>query len=182
MMRRPLFLWQKPVKLLLQHYPEHARFPQALISVRHQMLYLVKNLHLLEAYSVSTSRFGVGSMLDSRKTPLGAHYVAVKAGYGEALMTRFVGRVRHGTATVNPLATISREDAVCTRILWLSGLEYRRNRGRFFDTMCRYIYIHGTIDEKRIGQPSSCGCIRMNNAEVCEVFDVLMVNSLVYIL
>ncbi len=181
-MRRPPFSWQKFAKLLIKHYPQYARFPQALVSIRYQTIYLIENLCLIAAYPVSTSRFGTGSILHSCWTPLGMHYVAAKIGDRAPLMTCFVGRVRRGTAKVNPLATVSSEDTICTRILWLAGLEYRRNQGHFLDTMHRYIYIHGTVDEQRIGRVASCGCVRMSNIEVCKVFDILSVNSLVYIL
>jgi lipoprotein-anchoring transpeptidase ErfK/SrfK len=50
-----------------------------------------------------------------------------------------------------------------------------------YDTYARYIYIHGTSDEKRIGQPVSAGCIRMRNADVIELFDQVLVNDLVVI-
>jgi lipoprotein-anchoring transpeptidase ErfK/SrfK len=49
------------------------------------------------------------------------------------------------------------------------------------DTWSRYIYIHGTSDEKRIGEPVSAGCVRMKNADVIELFDEVLVNDLVII-
>jgi lipoprotein-anchoring transpeptidase ErfK/SrfK len=47
--------------------------------------------------------------------------------------------------------------------------------------MQRYIYIHGTHDEERIGQPVSHGCIRMTNADVVELFDLVKVGESVII-
>ncbi|MCK5091314.1 MAG: L,D-transpeptidase, partial [Gammaproteobacteria bacterium] len=46
----------------------------------------------------------------------------------------------------------------------------------------RYIYIHGTAEEGRIGRPASQGCIRMRNADVIELFDLLDVGTLVNII
>ncbi len=36
--------------------------------------------------------------------------------------------------------------------------------------MDRYIYIHGTNQEHLLGQPASCGCIRMANTDVIDLF------------
>jgi lipoprotein-anchoring transpeptidase ErfK/SrfK len=75
-------------------------------------------------------------------------------------------------------------DWILTRILWLSGLERGRNRGRntegqVVDTMRRYIYIHGCPDDEGIGAPASHGCIRMRNADVMRLFDLAPVGTTV---
>jgi lipoprotein-anchoring transpeptidase ErfK/SrfK len=68
------------------------------------------------------------------------------------------------------------EDLVMSRILWLDGLdEHNAN------TRERYIYIHGTKHESRIGNPDSYGCIRMRNADVVELFDLVDHDTLVTI-
>ena len=60
------------------------------------------------------------------------------------------------------------EDLVMSRILWLDGLdEHNAN------TRDRFIYIHGTKHEDKIGTPASCGCVRMRNADVIELFDLV---------
>ena len=60
------------------------------------------------------------------------------------------------------------DDLVMSRILWLHGLdEHNAN------TRDRFIYIHGTKHETKIGSPDSCGCIRMRNADVVELFDLV---------
>jgi hypothetical protein len=53
-----------------------------------------------------------------------------------------------------------------TRILWLDGRE-SHNRNSFG----RFIYIHGTPEERNIGQPVSYGCIRMRSRDVVTLFD-----------
>lgn len=180
--RRPSFPWYRIVRMMVRHYPRGAGLPQALVSISDQTIYLVRRFHLLASYPISTSRFGTGTIWHSYRTPLGVHCVAQKIGAASSLLTRFKARRRQGKAKLNPLPTISSEDAVCTRILWLDGLENRYNRNGFLDSLRRCIYIHGTIDEKRIGRPSSLGCIRMRNTDVCRVFDLLENNSLVCIL
>ncbi len=68
------------------------------------------------------------------------------------------------------------EDLILTRILWLDGLDPENA-----NTYDRYIYIHGTIHEDRIGQPASHGCIRMREADLLALFDLVEVNTPVVI-
>ena len=75
----------------------------------------------------------------------------------------------------------SDEDVITTRILWLEGLETGVNQGGQYDSLDRYIYIHGTSDEAHIGQPASIGCIRMKNEEVIDLFNRVEEGSLVLI-
>jgi lipoprotein-anchoring transpeptidase ErfK/SrfK len=39
--------------------------------------------------------------------------------------------------------------------------------------MRRYIYIHGTPDSTPLGKPGSHGCVRMHNADLLELFDLV---------
>jgi lipoprotein-anchoring transpeptidase ErfK/SrfK len=68
------------------------------------------------------------------------------------------------------------EDLVMSRILWLDGLDDHNA-----NTRERFIYIHGTKHEGKIGTPASCGCIRMRNADVVELFDLVNHNTSVII-
>ena len=132
------------------------------ISVRKQRLTLKSGRKKLAEYPVSTSRFGLGSKEGSFKTPTGKFHVADKIGAGMPLGTVFKSR-RPVKATKKALRE---EDLVMTRILWLDGLE-RRNA----NTHDRYIYIHGTNHEEKIGLPDSHGCVRMKNADIVELFE-----------
>jgi lipoprotein-anchoring transpeptidase ErfK/SrfK len=60
------------------------------------------------------------------------------------------------------------EDFVTSRILWLDGIDERNA-----NTRERFIYIHGTKHEDKIGDPASRGCVRMRNADVIELFDLV---------
>ena len=44
-------------------------------------------------------------------------------------------------------------------------------KGFLVDSLKRLIYIHGTNDEERLGEPSSKGCIRLSNNDVITLFD-----------
>jgi L,D-transpeptidase YbiS len=138
------------------------------ISVRKQLLTLRSGRKKLAEYPVSTSRFGLGTKEGSFKTPTGRFRVAEKIGEGMPIGTVFKSR-----RPIKPTKKLLRAaDLVMTRILWLDGLE-RRNA----NTQARYVYIHGTNHEESIGIAASEGCVRMNNADVAELFDLVTVDT-----
>lgn len=130
-------------------------------------------------YSVSTAVAGVGNRLDSYKTPFGIHRVKQKVGGGEP--SGMVFKARQPTGRISSQIDNQDEDEITSRILWLDGMEKGTNLDGVYDTFSRYIYIHGTSDEKRIGQVVSHGCIRMKNQDVIELFDDVLINDLVFI-
>jgi L,D-transpeptidase YbiS len=135
---------------------------QIRIHVPSQTLDLLDPSGLLRRYAISTSKFGLGSEPGSHKTPTGRFRVAEKIGDGAEPGEIFVSRVatgRHGTEE-DP------HDHVQTRILWLDGLEPENA-----NTHSRYIYIHGTNAESKLGTPASMGCIRMSNLDVIDLYD-----------
>lgn len=94
----------------------------------------------------------------------------------------FAGRRATGAICTPEMVRAEPEkDWVLSRILWLRGLERGKNRLGDADTMRRYIYIHGTPDEASIDTPASHGCIRMRNADVIELFDLVEPGTLVEI-
>ena len=73
-----------------------------------------------------------------------------------------IGRVFYGQiANIYEDTTSSKTDDITSRIPWLNGLEEGVNKGDGIDSYQRYIYIHGTSEEGKIGSPASHGCIRM---------------------
>ncbi len=134
------------------------------ISIHDQRLTLKEGESLISTYPVSTSRFGIGTEEGSMKTPIGRFRVAEKIGGNMPSGTIFRSRVPLNPE--DPLPTT--EDLVMSRILWLDGVdEHNAN------TRDRFIYIHGTKHEDKIGSPVSHGCIRMRNADVMELFDLV---------
>lgn len=128
---------------------------------------------LLRRYPVSTGANGAGEEGGSYCTPRGRHVVRAKIGAGQPANTVFVGRRPTGEIWTPELgARHPGRDWILTRILWLSGCEPGYNRLGSCDTMRRYIYIHGTPDETRM-EPGSHGCVRMRNADVTELFDLV---------
>ena len=134
------------------------------ISVRAQELTLKRGRKKLATYPVSTSRFGLGSEEGSMKTPTGRFRIEEKIGDGMPLGTVFKSR-RPVKATKKLLRE---EDLIMTRILWLNGRDARNA-----NTHERFIYIHGTNHEEKIGEPASHGCIRMRNADLLELFELV---------
>lgn len=139
--------------------------PRIEVCIGNQALSLFEGNRQLRCWPCSTSKFGIGFLPGSYKTPLGAFTVKEKHGDGAPLGTIFksrqaVGQWQPGMQTD--------EDLVLTRILWLDGLEPRNN-----NTFGRYIYIHGTNDEAGVGRPGSHGCIRMKNRDVAELFGLV---------
>ena len=131
------------------------------------------------SYPVSTAKNGMGNRVDSYMTPFGIHRIRQKIGGGQPKGMVFEARQAIGKIA-DDLDTRDR-DEITSRILWLDGLEEGLNRNGDCDSFARYIYIHGTSDEKRIGEPVSAGCIRMKNDDAIELFDQVLVNDLVFI-
>jgi lipoprotein-anchoring transpeptidase ErfK/SrfK len=138
--------------------------PSIQISVAGQTLTLVAADGARRQYPVSTSRFGLGATHGSFKTPLGRFEIAQKIGGGAPLGAVFKSRIPTGR-TGDPSDP---DDLIQTRILWLHGLDPENA-----NTFDRYIYIHGTNHEAEIGSAASHGCIRMRNADVAELFELV---------
>lgn len=148
-------------------------------STRQQLHWIDIQSENNRSYPISTAANGMGNRVDSYKTPLGIHRVRQKIGGGQPRGMVFEAREPTGKIVRN---LDNRErDEITSRILWLDGLERGVNCDGDCDTFSRYIYIHGTSDEKRIGEPVSAGCIRMKNDDVIELFEDIMVNDLVLI-
>jgi lipoprotein-anchoring transpeptidase ErfK/SrfK len=142
------------------------------IDLGRQALLLFEDGQPVREYSVSTAYNGPGEILGSGCTPRGLHQVRARVGQGAAPNTVFVGRRPTGEVYSPELrAKFPGRDWILTRILWLSGLEPGVNRLGNVDTMRRYVYIHGSPDDVKMGVPGSHGCIRMRNADVVELFD-----------
>jgi lipoprotein-anchoring transpeptidase ErfK/SrfK len=124
----------------------------------------------------------VGEESGSYCTPRGQHIIRAKIGAGQAPGTVFVRRRPTGEIYTPQLGKQHPgRDWILTRILWLSGCEVGYNRLGSCDTMRRYIYIHGTPDSTALGSPGSRGCVRMRNADLIELFDLVRVGTPVHI-
>ena len=138
---------------------------EVIVSVPDQRMALLQDGAPLATYPVSTSKFGLGDLPGTSWTPLGKLEIAKKIGAGAPSGAAF--KDRRLTGEIVPPDAPGR-DIIVTRILWLKGEE--RQNARAYS---RYIYIHGTPEERNIGLPVSYGCIRMRSRDVIELFDTV---------
>ena len=144
-----------------------------LISAADQKMAIYRDGVPIRTFRVSTSKFGLGDRPGSYATPTGLLRVKKKIGENVKEGTVFKGR--------NPTGEVLKVDApgrdpIVTRIMWLEGLE-ESNKNAFK----RYIYIHGTPEERNIGRPVSYGCIRMRSRDIVELFDDTEINTRIFI-
>lgn len=133
------------------------------VSVADQKMALYENGAPVRVYGVSTSKFGVGDSPSSNCTPIGKMRIAKKIGNG--LPPGMVFKSRHPTGEILRPNAPGR-DPIVTRIMWLGGSEPKTR-----NAYSRFIYIHGTPEERNIGRPASYGCIRMRSMDVIDLFN-----------
>ena len=141
------------------------------VSISKQRLDLVENGTSIRSFSVSTSLNPPSNKQDSGGTPRGLHRIFHKVGDGTPIGEVFKGRVSTGKRYWELSKDEQKPNLITTRILWLEGLESGFNSGEGCDSFARYIYIHGTNHEDRIGQPASAGCVQLLNDEMLELFN-----------
>lgn len=134
-----------------------------LVSVRDQRMLLVRDGKPVKSYTISTSKFGLGSQPGSNRTPLGRMEVAKKIGKGQPKGMVFKSRRPTGEI-LKPNAP--GRDPIVSRIMWLNGKDWHNK-----NTFRRLIYIHGTPEEWRLGRPASYGCIRMGMKDVVDLYN-----------
>ncbi len=152
--------------------------PYLVVSVEAQTLFVCREDTIVERYDCSTSRFGNGNRENSLKTPLGIHRIREKFGAGAPPGRVFRDREDTGEDWDHKQ---NGDNLILTRILRLEGLEEGINKGAGVDSYERYIYIHGTGREDRIGTPLSHGCVCLRNLDVVRLFDTVTEGTIVYI-
>jgi len=135
------------------------------VSIDDQLLRVFQGDRLLRSFPVSTAAKGVGCQAGSHRTPTGNFRLAEKIGAGEQVGTIFHARQPVGIWNRD---IISDDDLILSRIIRIEGLD--ADNANTFD---RYIYLHGTNQEDLIGTPASEGCIRLSNADMLELFDLV---------
>jgi hypothetical protein len=129
-------------------------------------------------YAVSTAKDGFAECsVEHHTTPIGLHVIYDKQGSGLAEGTVLESRLDSGligeisTDAAHPVSA-----SVTTRALILSGREPRNN-----ETYEYQIYMHGTTREYSLGEQDSSGCIRLRNRAVMELFDLVPMDTPVFI-
>ena len=144
------------------------------VSLATQRLDLLDDDTPICSYQVSTAANGAGEQAASYCTPRGRHRIRAKIGAGLPLGAVLRGRRPTGEICDDAAWRADpQRDWILTRILWLCGEERGFNRGGSVDTFRRYIYLHGTPDAVDLSLPGSRGCIRMRNADIVELFELV---------
>lgn len=143
------------------------------VSVKDQKLGIYSEGKLTKQYVISTSKFGIGDQKGSNRTPLGKCEVIAKIGQGLPAGAVLKSRRWNGEV-LKPNAP--GRDPIVSRILWLRGME-TSNKNMFN----RFIYIHGTPEENRLGKPASYGCVRMGMKDVVDLFNTVNIGAKVVI-
>lgn len=146
---------------------------EIVISVKNQTMTVLEGRTRKAEFPVSTSKFGLGDTFRSFRTPTGVFSIERKV--GDNLPSGAVLKGLHFTGEVLRPDAVGR-DPIITRVLCLRGLS-----GSNRNSAARGIYIHGTPEEKKIGQPASYGCIRMRSHDVIALFNTVAVGTLVTI-
>ena len=142
------------------------------ISIEQQTLQLNDDHTLINEYIISSAKNGIGSTEGSYCTPIGKFFVDEKHGYNAPPYTIFKSRQPQEIWD----KTQNDGDLILSRILWLQGSSTDNA-----NTKQRYIYIHGTNHEDLLGTPHSCGCIRMANKDVIELYEQVSIGTSVTI-
>lgn len=146
-----------------------SHLPQVLqISMDEQLLRLMRGNECVASFPVSTSAKGMGFEEGSYRTPTGNFRVCEKIGDGEPHGTIFKGRVPVGIWDGQETS----EDLILSRILRLDGLDEANS-----NTYDRYVYVHGTNQESKVGQPAGHGCVRLKNTDMIALFDSVSVGD-----
>lgn len=141
---------------------------------------------MVKSYVISTSARPPSNVKNSLGTPRGLHEIAERVGAGAPPGIVFKSRINTGRHYAELDADEQAKNLITTRILWLRGKEPGVNAGsnaagESVDTYDRYVYIHGTNHEDRLGTPASSGCVLMRNVEIVEFYDQVRVGDLVWI-
>jgi len=110
------------------------------------------------------------------------HQVSEVIGKDEAEGTVFKGRRSTGFSYWEMPSEDQLANLITSRILRLRGLEEDVNLGGNVDTFARFVYIHGTNHEAKLGSPASSGCIQVSNADAIQLAVLVPVGSHLLIL
>jgi hypothetical protein len=145
-------------------------------------LQFYRSNELVRSYAISTSRRSPSNQKNSMGTPRGLHEIAERIGAGQPPGMVFDSRAPTGRHFSELADEKADANLITSRILWLRGLEPGVNLGGDVDTYGRYVYIHGTNREDRIGEPMSAGCILMRNLDIIELYEEVRAGDWVWII
>jgi len=152
-----------------------------IVSIKDQELACLTSNGVERIYPISTSKNPPSCQENSFGTPLGLHSLADFIGTDEPINTVFKARVSTGKRFQSFAEEERSKNLITSRIIRLRGLEPGRNAGNGIDSYDRYIYIHGTNHENRVGKPFSGGCIEMVNSDIIHFYNNSQPDALLWI-
>lgn len=151
------------------------------VSIREQRLRLIENGVAVLDLPASTSRNPPSCERDSFGTPIGLHAIGAKIGGGAPEGCVFKGRVAIARHYSEMPSEAQAGNLITSRILRLRGLDPELNAREGHNAWERYVYIHGTNHEERLGEPFSGGCVELANSAVIALFRLVDEGDLVWI-
>ncbi len=158
-----------------------ARTDCVVVSIGEQKLAHFRCRQPVAEYAVSTSRAEPSCVENSLGTPTGLHEVAEKIGGDQPNGMVFKARKPLGVTCWELPGEQRVDNLITSRILRLTGLQEGHNRGGNRDTYARYVYIHGTNQESKLGTPNSHGCVLLGNVEMIRLYATLPEGAYVWI-
>ena len=152
-----------------------------IVSIARQEMDVYHFEEHVETLPISTSKKPPSCIENSFGTPWGLHEICEKIGDHEPSGMVFKGRKAIGACFQELSKEENGKNLITSRILRLSGLEPGLNQGGNCDTYNRYVYIHGTNQEDKIGSPASAGCVQMYNADIIRLFPILPEKTMLWI-
>lgn len=146
-----------------------------IVSIEQQKMVVLEKGKVKKTYPISTSKYGIGNTVGSKKTPLGKHQIVEKI--GEDLPQGAVLKHRTYQGWVVDQNKPTPASLITSRILRLKGEEKKNS-----NTYRRCVYIHGTSMATEIGKPSSIGCVRMLDKHIIELYKKIKEGSRVQII
>ncbi|TAG32424.1 MAG: L,D-transpeptidase [Verrucomicrobia bacterium] len=153
------------------------------VRIGAQTMQFYRQTQLVKSYPISTSAKAPSNVSGSLGTPCGLHEIAERIGGEQPAGMVFKGR--------RPTGQHFSEHAddgnlITSRILWLRGLDPGVNSGLSpagvpVDTYERYVYLHGTNREDRLGHPQSAGCVLMANLDIIGLYEEVRAGDQVWI-
>ena len=151
------------------------------VNIETQTMQFFRQAELVRSYVVSTSKRPPSNVKNSLGTPRGLHAIAERIGAGQPPGMVFKSRVSTGYHFNELPEAATHPNLITSRILWLRGLEPGVNEGGDVDTYERYVYVHGTNHEDRLGTPQSAGCVLMNNLDIVGLYEEVRAGDFVWI-
>jgi hypothetical protein len=156
------------------------------VHIATQTMQFFRGTELVRSQVISTSKRPPSNVKDSLGTPRGLHVIAERIGAGQPPGIVFKSRVATGRHYAELPDADTHPNLITSRILWLRGAEPGVNQGvnaagEPVDTYERYVYIHGTNHEDRLGTPQSAGCVLMANLDIIALYEDVRAGDLVWI-